>query len=188
MKKIFSILLAVMMIAAMSVTAFAAELPDKATDDAKSKDVTANYVAGESGGTVYKVDIEWGSMEFTYTAASEGTWDPETHSYDGATAASWTCVTDDDATTVDANEIRVTNHSNAAVTVSLAVTDVENDGVTVSCDDVLSLATADNGVNGAAGTATTASATVAVTGTLAESTQSVKIGTITLTLNDSNAG
>ena len=181
MKKIFAVLLAALMLMSLSVTAFAAELPADATDDAKSKDVTAKYVGATSGGVVYKVDIEWGSMEFTYTAASDGNWDPDSHTYTGATAAKWTF---DEG----ANKINVTNHSNAAVTVSIAVADVENDGVTVSCDDVLSLASADNGKDGAAGTATTATATVAVTGTLAESTESVKIGTITLTLNDSNAG
>lgn len=176
MKKIFSILLAVMMIAAMSVTAFAAELPENATDDAKSKDVTANYVAGESVGTVYKVDIEWGSMEFTYTAASEGTWDPESHTYDGATAASWACVD-------GADKIEVTNHSNAAVVVDITNSNV-TDGITLTWDDAsLELATADNGVDGAAGTPTTATATLTVSGTLAETTAKVTIGTVTLTLN-----
>ena len=176
MKKFFAILLAVMMIAAMSVTAFAAELPENATDDTKSKDVTANYVAGTSADAVYLVEIVWGSMEFTYTAASEGTWKPESHTYDGATAASWTC---DDG----ANKIEVTNHSNAAVVVNITNSNV-TEGITLTWDDAsLELATADNGVDGAAGTPTTATATLMVSGTLAETTQKVTIGTVTLTLN-----
>ena len=177
MKKIFSILLAVMMIAAMSVTAFAAELPTDATDDTKSKDVTANYVAGTSAGAVYLVEIEWGSMEFTYTAASEGTWDPENHTYDGVTAASWTCAD-------GADKIKVTNHSNDAVVVDITNSNV-TDGITLTWDNAsLELATADNGVDGAAGTPTTATATLTVSGTLAENTEKVTIGTVTLTLNE----
>ena len=73
MKKIFAILLAALMLMSLSVTAFAAELPDNTTDDNKSKDVTANYVEATSTGAVYLVDIAWGSMEFTYHAASDQT-------------------------------------------------------------------------------------------------------------------
>lgn len=177
MKKIFAILLAALMLMSLSVTAFAAELPDNTTDDNKSKDVTANYVEATSTGAVYLVDIAWGSMEFTYHAASEGTWNPETHTYDGAAVASWTY----DA---GANEVKVTNHSNVAVVVDIANSNV-TDGITLTWDDAsLELATADNGENGAAGTPTTATAKLTVSGDLAETTDKVTIGTVTLTLNE----
>lgn len=173
MTKLFSLLLAVMMIATMSVTAFAANVDDTNTSD--SKNVTANYVAGTSADAVYLVDIAWGSVMFTYTSASEGTWDPETHTYDGATAAKWTCAE-------GANKIDVTNHSNAAVTVEITNSNVM-DGVTLTWSDAsLELATADNGVNGAAGTPTTASATLEVTGAISDTGSTQTLGTVTVTL------
>ncbi|MDD4414370.1 MAG: InlB B-repeat-containing protein [Oscillospiraceae bacterium] len=55
--------------------------------------------------TAISVDVTWGSMEFTY---SDGTWNPETHEYEGA---GWT-------TPENANKISVTSTSNVPVTVS----------------------------------------------------------------------
>ena len=180
MKKIFALILAVMMIATMSVTAFAAELDaDKVTGD-KSKDVTAYYVAGQSTGPVYMVDIAWGSMEFTYTAASEGTWNPESHTYDGVTAAGWTYAE-------NANKVTVTNHSNAAVSVAITESNLA-EGVAFDWDkDNFTLASADNGQgeNGA-GKPVSDSAELTVSGDLAkpENNEKVTIGTITVTITN----
>ncbi len=176
MKKIFAMLLSVMMIAAMSLTTFAAELPANATDDATSKDVTASYVAGTSADAVYLVDIAWGSLEFTYTSASEGTWNPESHTYDDAAEASWTCAD-------GANKIVVTNHSNAAVAVEIANSNVMDGVSLIWSNNSLELATADNGQgeNGT-GVPTTASALLTVEGAIAETTNKVTLGTVTITL------
>lgn len=58
---------------------------------------------------VYSVDVTWGSLEYVYYAnASEGVWNPETHTLGEATPSGWSCETGED-------EISVTNHSNAAV-------------------------------------------------------------------------
>ena len=62
------------------------------------------YAAWESI-TVISVDVTWGNMEFTY---SDGTWNPETHEYEGA---GWTSGE-------NANKISVTSTSNVPVTVS----------------------------------------------------------------------
>ena len=71
-----------------------------------SAEVKGTYQPGGSGAVVYSVDIAWTDMNFTYTGAGEGTWNPETHQYEGGTEASWT----------DSNaSVTVTNHSNAAV-------------------------------------------------------------------------
>lgn len=177
MKKIFAILLAALMLMSLSVTAFAAEVPADKVNGDKSKDVTANYEAVDASDPVYKVDIEWGSMEFTYTAASEGTWNPETHKYEDASAAAWTYAT-------GANEVKVTNHSNADVTVEIANSNVTQ-GITFTWDKTsLALATADNAtVEGEAGTPTSDTAKLTVSGDLAASNQKVNIGTVTLTLN-----
>lgn len=170
MKKILSLVLALALVMSLGITAFAAEI-----NGDNSKDVTANYQAGEASQKVYLVDIVWGSLEFTYTDASEGTWDPETHTYTGTSEAKWSY-------SEGANKVEVTNHSNAEVTVEIANSNVM-DGVTLTWDkETLTLPTADNGKNGAAGTPTTDSALLIVTGTITDTGAKQTLGTVTITL------
>ena len=170
MKKILSLVLALALVMSLGIPAFAAEI-----NGDNSKDVTANYQAGEASQKVYLVDIVWGSLEFTYTDASEGTWDPETHTYTGTKAAEWSCAE-------GANKVSVTNHSNAEVTVEIANSNVL-EGVTMTWDKAtLTLPTADNGENGAAGTPTTDSALLIVTGTITDTGAKQTLGTVTITL------
>lgn len=84
-----------------------------------SHDVYVTYQEGASSPTIYSVDIVWESMEFTYTAASKGTWDPETHDYTNKQDASWSFAN---------NKITVTNHSNADVNTSFSYTPAANFG------------------------------------------------------------
>ena len=87
------------------------------TPSNNSHDVYVTYQAGASSPTIYSVDIVWQSMEFTYTAASEGTWDPETHAYTNKQNASWSFAN---------NRITVTNHSNAEVKATFSYTSATN--------------------------------------------------------------
>lgn len=87
------------------------------TPSNNSHDVYVTYQAGASSPTIYSVDIVWQSMEFTYTAASEGTWDPETHAYTNKQNASWSFAN---------NRITVTNHSNAEVKAKFTYTSATN--------------------------------------------------------------
>lgn len=82
-----------------------------------SHDVYVTYQEGASSPTIYSVDIVWQSMEFTYTAASEGTWDPEAHAYTDKQNASWS---------FENNKITVTNHSNAEVKATFSYTSATN--------------------------------------------------------------
>ncbi len=75
--------------------------------ESESHSVYATYEEGESPTTIYSVDITWESMEFTYTAASKGTWNTEEHKYEDPQPASWS---------FENNSITVVNHSNAAIT------------------------------------------------------------------------
>lgn len=56
MKKTIAIIMA-LALSAGSITAFADE----------EIDVNGKYVAGNNGGTVYRYDITWDDMTFTYT-------------------------------------------------------------------------------------------------------------------------
>ena len=182
MKKTASILIALTLVMSIATTAFAADITPTGGDN---HDVTASYVAGQDGGTVYGVDISWGSMVFTYTDASKGTWNANTHQYENATEAAWSC---DEG----ANVITVTNHSNAGIVVTPSYTKGENYGDANMTFDktTLTLATADNseGDNGA-GKATTGTITVTASGTLTKDDKTTAengttIGQITLTLKD----
>ena len=170
LKKITSVLAAAALVCTMSTTAFAADQTDVGTGNYNA-DVKGTYQAGGSSATVYSVDITWDDMSFTYTAAGEGTWNPETHEYDDASEASWS----------ESKDITVTNHSNAAVT---ATAKFEAD----SGYESTTMTFGNNGatVATAEGTefAKAPSATITVTpgGTLAESANGGKIGTITVTI------
>ncbi|MDO4325951.1 MAG: hypothetical protein Q4E24_07950 [bacterium] len=101
---------AAMMSMSMGMIAYA-ENPITTANGSDSKTVTGNYVPGGSAATRYKVDITWGNMEFTYTAAGEGSWNVDTHSYSGATDGSWSS---------ESNTITLKNHSNTDVTAHLS--------------------------------------------------------------------
>ena len=108
MKKILSITLTLTMLFAM--TAMAVTVSDN--NNSASADVKANYLAGDTSGTVYSVDITWGALEFTYKDKAQGTWNPNTHKYDGGSeTGTWSA---------NGNTITVTNHSNAPVTASMS--------------------------------------------------------------------
>ena len=143
-----------------------------------SCDVKATYVAGTSGGagaTVYSVDIVWGDMAFTYTEEA-GVWDPATHKTTGANGGVWS------VNNTDGNKIKVTNHSNAAVTATINYTPATGyEGISGSFDKTtLDLATA---VGTEVSNAPSDSAALTLTGALDSSTAAnTKIGTITVTL------
>ena len=112
MKKLFATLLAIIMLASMTVTAFASENTG-ATPTPTDITVNGSFVSGTAGAETISADIAWEAMDFTYTGASQGTWNPATHTYDGATEGGWSDNTP---------AITVTNHSNVAVNATLGFT------------------------------------------------------------------
>ena len=102
---------------------------------AQPASVTADIV--DRAAEVISVDISWDSVEFTYTAPSKGTWNPETHEYKNAAEGGWTATGGTDP------KITVTNHSDTAVKVSFAFTTVveglngifTNDALVLDCAD-----------------------------------------------------
>ena len=173
MKKLFATLLAVAMLASVSVTAFAAET-NHGTQDTEIT-VNGSYVSGAAGSSVISVDIEWEAMNFTYSATSEGTWNPATHAYDGQTEGGWSDNTP---------AITVTNHSNVAVNATLGFT-ADVTGVVgtfteasgTENDNILNLATAE-GTEVA--NAPTATANFGISGAAIDADKT--LGTITVTI------
>ena len=173
MKKVFAFILTLALLSMASVTAFAAN-PITSKGESDSAIVKGTYVAGGTAATVYSLDITWGSMEFTYTDASEGTWNPETHQYDNVVAAKWDCDK-------DANKISVTNHSNAGVTVQLSyASEPEYNKITGTFSNVeLNLESA---VETELLNAPSGSSILSLNGALSSSTsEKTKIGTVTVT-------
>jgi len=98
MKKIFSTLAAIAIVATMVLSVYATGLGG-------SESVTATYEYGTAD-VVYSVDISWQGMSFTYLGADESVWDPVNHVYGPKAEGSW----------AQSNaSITVTNHSNAAI-------------------------------------------------------------------------
>ena len=173
MKKLFATLLAVAMLASMSVTAFA----EGTNEGSNSTQITVNgtYASGTVGGETISADIAWEAMDFTYTGASQGTWNPATHTYDGATEGGWSDNTP---------AITVINHSNVAVNATLSftanVTGVVGTFTEVSGtenDNILELATAEGT---AVADAPTASANFGISGAAIDADKA--LGTITVTI------
>ena len=136
-----------------------------------SADVKGTYQAGSSG-AVYSVDIAWTDMNFTYTGAGEGTWNPETHQYSGSSEGAWTASDD---------SITVTNHSNAAVKATAKFeADSGYETTTMTFDN--NGATVATAVGTEVASAPSATITVTPGGTLAESANGGKIGTITVSI------
>ena len=107
MKKLLALTLTMAML--FTMTAMAEEIK---TD---SHDVTATYIDNSGNGAIYSVDIVWGSMDFKYYAAGNGTWDPETHSYpDKVETGYWEC------TETNGDTVKIINHSNAEIIANIS--------------------------------------------------------------------
>lgn len=178
MKKKTALVLTLAMVFSLAPLSAYADTIDRVGGTA-SHDVTATYVDGSSGGaggTVYSVDIAWGDMAFTYTAAA-GTWDPAKHTYTGAEGGVWTVDKD------GGNTITVTNHSNADVTAVFSYAAAEGfTGISGSFDkESLALKTA---VGTEVANAPSGTAALTLDGALgSDTTANTTIGTITVTLN-----
>ena len=137
--------------------------------------VTGVYQSGTAADEKISVDIVWEAMNFTYTAASQGTWNPVTHIYDGATAGGWS----------DNNPaITVKNHSNTDIYATLDfTTDVTGivgtftEASGTANDNILELATA---VGTEVANAPTATANFGINGAAIDADQ--KLDTITVSI------
>ena len=119
MKKLFALVLAVVLVMAMSANAMAAEVNENGGSSTGNVTVTVKPYEGDD---VYVVNINWESLKFTYTNTG---WDDEKLEYTG----SW------DKTEAD---ITVTNNSNVSIKATpYAPEDKDlNDNVSFSISDL----------------------------------------------------
>ena len=176
MKKILSIALCLVLILSLGTTAYAADT----ITGGQTQTVTGNYQAAAEAGTVYSVEIQWGSLEFTYEVPAQ-VWDTETHTYKSPDDAipQWVCED-------GANQVTVVNRSNAGIDVTVT-TDMGESGITATVSDEgkFTLASADATITAenATGQETKGSVTITLEGELSkEHTAGSAIGTVTVTL------
>lgn len=116
MKKLLTLMLALVFAFAMSVNIFAAEantdgekLDPTKTNNSTTANVDVKISGSDNLETVYSVVVTWESLDFTYNFGEADLWDPTEHNYSSSgtgTEGGWT-----DNTAV----ITVTNHSNANI-------------------------------------------------------------------------
>lgn len=174
MKKLAAAALTLTMALAMSTPVHATII----TDVTRLNDSTQIYATYEEGvtttDTVYNVDVEWGNLEYTYHPNAEKVWSPYDLKYViYEHTPFWTCED-------GADQIKVTNHSNAAISAKLEYEQTNAD-VTGSFDQSkINLKSADGTTVDEAPTGT---ATLTLGGKMAEDAESV-LGNVKVTIGD----
>ncbi len=170
MKKLISVILAIVMLSTLCVMASADETGvEKGT---YGTDVTGTYVEGTVGnGIVYSVDIQWSDMSFTYHSEKAPVWDVTDHTYSEAVPAYWE----------GSGNVTVTNHSNISVEIKTAYTseDGYEDAKMLFTTTTMLLDSAANGNEEKVG-----SIEVTPSGFLPENTENQKIGSINVIVAD----
>lgn len=120
-KKAAAVMAAAVLSVGMTATAFAAQTSPATINTVPGGvaiDVTGSYDGTTTDGAlVYKIDVAWGSMAFTYEASATRSWNTTTHQYDTTSDGVGVWKADSEGIS---NKITVTNHSNAAVEAGLA--------------------------------------------------------------------
>ena len=169
MKKIIAATLALTLSMSMGNFVYAA--------DDSSADIKATYQAGkENTDTVYSVDVKWGSLEYTYSSGVTKSWDPKTLKYkETSGTSSWTCQD-------GADQITVTNNSNADITASLAYAETGSNITGTFTNSKIGLKSAEGTNVGESPSETT---TLSLKGALSNTTaEKQEIGNVTVTISD----
>lgn len=125
MKKHLLAVLTTSLIAASFPAAAYAGTSTLTPGEATNIDVQAKHAGSVTDEPVYKVDITWGEMQFTYLEEGSRVWNPDTHEYETSVTSRWE---------ERGNTVTVTNHSNAAISAELKFTPEAGSGVTGAFD------------------------------------------------------
>ena len=180
MKKVLSIVLAIAMIASMATVAFANSMVGEnaaATGNSEAPVYGTYTINDENRTDMFKVEVLWGSMEFTYTEAAEQ-WNTTEHTWDTAEVGTWAPAA------TDANKVILKNHSSEGVTVGLAFTDdVDDEATIVGTFDKASIALDAVAGEGTAAVVDEDAALLSLVGDYNdEEAVKVEIGTVTATI------
>ena len=179
-KKVLSLCMAAALVLGSGTAAMAETLTAGATSEHAVK---GTYNPAENTGKVYKVDVTWGSMEFTYKAGdTHKVWNPKEHAYEERKDdGTWSSLE-------DANKVSITNFSNAAITAAITVEmDADSTGLTATpADTSLKLGDASTGASTTTpGKETTAFTTISLAGDLTDTEANSKVvGSVIVTFSD----
>lgn len=190
MKKFLALLLAVMMIASMSITAFAASAAkEEVTNTTTTTSTQSVTVVSSTAGSVpvYHVLVEWKALHFTYAFASGAVWDPSSHTYKNEAngAGTWSAT---NGTAIEngvkiTSAINVENHSNAQVWIKATYAqETQNYGVNADVSDKDTFHNLANAEGTTYDKAPAKAFDVSVTGVPTQNDE-FPLGTVTLTLS-----
>lgn len=135
MKKVLSFVLALVMVLALSVTAFADTEnvgPSDTLNSQKKIDIGVSYTT-KAPETIhkYKVQIDWTTPSFTYQKdGATYSWDADKMVYNKTTSKGTGWGTETSKTL----NLKVINYSDMAVNCSASLDDIADDGITVTSD------------------------------------------------------
>lgn len=172
MKKVFAVVMAFTILFCYSVIGFAADYT-LAEKNMKEIDVIAKYSASVNTPEVYSVDISWDSMTFTYTQNDTKNWDADNHSYVTETDGGWNKTT---------SSVKVTNHSNVAVDVSIEYTAIADTGVSGSLSKESAVLSQGEEGNYDGADSVTSVLTVSGKPTSGVSSEGIKVGSLKITI------
>ena len=168
MRKLLSILALVLIVALCASFAVSAEKLTGIGSVSKDVNVEFKAAADDTSTIVYSVDVVWDDVTFIYNAGTTK-WNPEDHEYNVAgNDASWT---DGEGAVI------VTNHSNAAVDVTVSFAKASNGTATVNV--VNGSFTLESAVGKDVNAADSKTASLTANGT---PSSSAKIGTLTVAI------
>ena len=175
MKKLAATALTLTMAFAMSTPVYATWNPGDITSLKYNTPIEATYEEGvTTTETVYSVDVEWGNLEYTYHPNATKKWDPDTLKYVVTEGTpSWDCE-------ADADKIKVTNHSNVAISANFAYEQTNTDVKGTFNQTKINLKSADGTEVDEAPMGT---ATLALSGNMAGDEEGV-LGNVKVTIGD----
>ena len=174
MRKLLTIIALVLTVAMCASFAAAADTISGLSSVSKDVSLTYTAVSEDKTTVVYSADVTWTDVKFSYNAGTTQ-WNPESHDYTASGAsAKWSD---------GEGSVKVTNHSNAAiaVTVSFAKASTANGTADVSVSN--GSFTLASGVDATYATAANNTATLTASG---KPTSNATIGTVTVKIAAAN--